>query len=209
MGDSQTVWIEGPAGKLESAFREAPSPRALAVIAHPHPLYGGTMHNPVVFHVDRELNLAGLATLRFNFRGVGGSEGFHDEGRGEVGDVGGAAAWIRRRVPGTPLVLVGYSFGSRCSVGYALDDASVAAVVAVGLPVRVWRFDELSHLACPFVVVQGSRDEFGSPDEIRPYLEAMRPAGRIVVIDGAEHLFTGRAPEAAARVVEAVEACLA
>ena len=93
MGDVRRLWIEGPTGKLEAALRPTGTPRAAAVIAHPHPLYGGTLHNPVVFHADRELNRMGLWTLRFNFRGVGESDGFHDEGRGEIADVGACAAW--------------------------------------------------------------------------------------------------------------------
>ena len=166
MADSKTVWIEGPAGKLEGALRDAERPRATVVIAHPHPLYGGTLHNPVIFHVDRELNRAGMATLRFNFRGVQGSDGFHDEGRGEVRDVAAAAEWIRSRYPDPPLLLVGYSFGSRCCVSYALDDRAVAGVVAIGLPLRIWPFGDLAGLGRPFAVVQGTRDEFGPIGEV-------------------------------------------
>ena len=116
MSDARTVAIEGPVGKLEAAVRESDDPPGAVVLAHPHPLYGGTLHNPVVFRADRELNRAGLTTLRFNFRGVEGSDGFHDDGRGEIGDVAAAALWLRALVPGKPLILVGYSFGSRCVI---------------------------------------------------------------------------------------------
>ncbi|HVQ34470.1 MAG TPA: alpha/beta hydrolase, partial [Candidatus Bathyarchaeia archaeon] len=90
MSHVQKLFIAGPAGRLEAALRTADAPRAAVVLAHPHPLYGGTLHNPVIFHSDRELNRAGFATLRFNFRGVEGSEGFHDDAVGEVGDVAAA-----------------------------------------------------------------------------------------------------------------------
>lgn len=208
MGDVRKLWIEGPAGRLEARLRAADSPRAAVVLAHPHPLYGGTLDNPVIFHADRELNRAGMITLRFNFRSVGGSDGFHDEGRGEIGDVAAAAHWVRALAPGKPLVLAGYSFGSRCSIEYALSDRTVAAVVAVGLPVRIWRFDALAELRRPFGVVQGTRDEFGGIDEVEAVLAAMTPRGRLYPVEDAEHLFPGLAPDAAARVVEAVEDAL-
>ena len=199
------LWIAGPVGKLEAALRVAAEPRAAAVIAHPHPVYGGTLDNPVVFHADRELNRAGLTTLRFNFRSVGGSDGFHDEGRGEIGDVAAAAAWVRDLAPGKPLILVGYSFGSRCSVAHALHDPAVAAVVAIGLPVRMWSFEDLPTLGRPFGVVQGTQDEYGSIAEVESLLARMAPPGRLYTVEGAPHLFPGRAPAAAERVVEAVE----
>ncbi|HEX6849834.1 MAG TPA: alpha/beta fold hydrolase [Candidatus Polarisedimenticolaceae bacterium] len=198
MGDVRRLWIEGPTGRLEAALRSAAAPCATAVIAHPHPLYGGTLHNPVVFHADRELNRAGLITLRFNFRGVGESDGFHDEGRGEIADVAACAAWIRGLTPELPLVLVGYSFGSRCSILHALEDRRVAAVVAVGLPLRVLDLSAVAALDRPLGVVQGSRDAFGSPDEVR----ALAPRADVRVLDGAEHLFPGRAPDAGRAVAE-------
>src|SRR5436190_23585729 len=136
MSNAETVWIPGPVGKLEGALRTADSPRAAVVLAHPHPLYGGTLHNPVVFHADRELNRNGLTTLRFNFRGVEGSDGFHDDGRGEIADVAAVAAWMREFAPDRPVILVGYSFGSRCAIAHAIADTTVAGVAAIGRPVR-------------------------------------------------------------------------
>ena len=208
MGDARTIWIDGQAGKLEAALREAQDPRGAVVLAHPHPLYGGTLHNPVVFHSDRELNRAGMTTLRFNFRGVEKSEGAYDEGRGEVSDVAAAAAWMKAEAPGVPLILVGYSFGSRCVVVHAIDDPAVLGVVAIGLPLKMWRFDELPLLGRPFSVVQGTEDEYGSIKEVRSRLASLSPPGRLYEVPGAPHLFPGRAPEVAALVVEAVEAIL-
>jgi len=208
MNDARTVWIEGPAGKLEAALRVADEPKGAVVLAHPHPLYGGTLHNPVVFHADRELNRAGLTTLRFNFRGVEGSDGFHDDGRGEIGDVAAAAGWVSALAPGTPLILVGYSFGSRCVISHATADRTIAGVVAIGLPVRLWAFEDLPSLGRPFSVVQGTEDEFGSIEEVAAVIAHAVPPGRLYEVAGASHLFPGRTKEAAACVVEAVEEIL-
>jgi len=205
MGDVHKLWIDGPVGKLEAALREADDPRGAAVLAHPHPLYGGTLHNPVIFHADRELNRRGLTTLRFNFRGVEGSDGQHDEGRGEVGDLAAAASWLRALVPEKPLILVGYSFGSRCAVTLAAADATIAGVVAIGLPVRIWPFDDLETLGRPLAVVQGTNDEFGSIEEVEAAIARANPAGRLYRVHGASHLFPGRAAEVATVVAGAVD----
>ena len=204
MGDARPVWIEGPAGKIEGALRVSDAPRGIFVLAHPHPLFGGTLRNPVIFHADRELNRSGLTTLRFNFRGVERSDGFHDEGRGEIGDVGAACAWLRALAPGKPLIVVGYSFGARCVIEHAIADQTVAGVVAIGLPVRLWPFDDLPSLGRPLAVVQGTSDEFGSIEEVNAMIARALPPGRLFEVAGASHLFPGRAPEAAARVVETV-----
>jgi len=203
------LWIEGPAGRLECALRVACPARAAAVLAHPHPLHGGTMQNPLIFHADRELHRSGWTTLRFNFRGAGASEGTHDDGRGEVGDVGAAASWLRGIALEVPLLLVGYSFGSWCAIRYAIDDPSVAAVVAVGLPVRAYGFEEIGRLSHPLAVVQGSEDEFGSPSEVEAVIARAHPSGELTVLPGASHLLPGRVPEAAAAVRAAAERCLA
>lgn len=208
MGDVRQLWIPGPAGRLEAAVRGAANPRAAAVVAHPHPLHGGTLHNPVIFHTDRALNRAGLLTLRFNFRGTGDSEGSHDEGRGEVGDLEAAARWLRGLSGDLPMLLVGFSFGSVCSIRLAERDPRIAGVVAIGMPVRKYAFDELRRLGRPLAVVQASDDEFGTPAEVRRALAGTEPAGRVLVVDGTSHLFPDRARDAAERVAEATEAML-
>lgn len=209
MADARTVFLDGPAGRIEAALRSATRPRGAAVLAHPHPLYGGTLHNPVIFHADRALHGAGWTTLRFNFRGVGRSEGFHDDGRGEASDVGAAIDRLRGEVRDVPLLVVGYSFGARAGLMWALGDPRVEGMIAIGLPTRIWRFDEIPSFGRPIAVVQGSKDEFGPLDEVRRVLAPAVPSARLWVIDGAPHLFPGRAQEAAERVVEAAEAILA
>jgi hypothetical protein len=166
------------------------------------------MRNPVVFHVERELHRLGWTTLRFNFRGVGGSDGSHDHGRGEVDDVGAAAAWLRGLLSGKPLYLVGYSFGSLCSLKFLQQHPhhGIAGMVAIGLPVREYDLGDLSQVHVPLAVVQGTRDEFGSPAEVRQRLDGLRPPATIEEVQGAPHLFPRRAGEAAAAVVRAAEA---
>ncbi len=208
MGDVRQLFIEGPAGRLEAAARDADSPVAAAVLAHPHPLYGGTLNNPVIFHSDRELNRIGLATLRFNFRGVGKSEGVHDDGHGETGDIGAAVDWMRDAHPDLPLLLVGYSFGSLCALRYAVADGTASALVGIGVPVRIYSFQPAGRLGIPLAVVQGSMDEFGSPEEIGALLRGSPVKNRLWVVEGADHRFTEQAPEAATSVVEAARWCL-
>jgi alpha/beta superfamily hydrolase len=209
VGHARRLWIEGPEGRLEAALRIATPARAAAVLAHPHPLHGGTLDNPVSFHADRALNGAGFTTLRFNFRGTGSSEGEHDDGRGEADDVALAAAWLRGVAPEVPLLLVGYSFGALCSLRYAVRNEPVAGVIAIGLPVRMFPTDEIDDLSCPLAVVQGSADELGSPDEVRTRVGNAAHAVDIRVVDGATHFFAGHAAEAAEAVVAAAHTLLA
>ena len=208
MSEVRRLWIPGPVGRLEAALRLGVPERPIAVLCQPHPLHGGTLHNPVVFHADRALNRAGLTTLRFNFRGVGDSDGEHDEGNGEMEDIGAAVGWLRGLVPDARTVLVGYSFGAWCSVRYAVDDPDVAALVAIGLPVLKYGFESIARFQRPMAVVQPEHDEFGTPAQIQPVLQAANPPARVAVIPGASHLLPGRAPEAGAAVAEAVAAML-
>lgn len=178
------------------------------MVCHPHPLDGGTLHNPVVFHADRELNGAGLTTLRFNFRGAGTSEGTHDRGEGELGDVEAAVSWLRGITPDLPLLLVGYSFGSWCALRYAMTDLAVVGVVAIGLPVRIYGVEAARRLHRPLAIVQPEQDEFGSPDEVRAALAGCEPPARVVVVDHATHLMPGAAATAAKLVAHEANALL-
>ncbi len=207
-GDVRNLSIPGPAGRLEAALRVASPARALAVVAHPHPLHGGTLHNPVIFHADRELSRAGLTTLRFNFRGVGESEGEHDDGRGEVEDVAAAVTWLRGITRGIPLLMVGFSFGSLCGIRLAVNEPGIAAVIAIGLPVLKYPLDEIAELNRPLAVVQARDDEFGTPDDVEPVIARNNPPGSLSVIEGTTHLFPKRAPEAGLAVAQAARAIL-
>ena len=193
MSEIRKLWIPGPAGRLEAALRVSCPARAAAVVAHPHPAHGGTMHNPVIFHAERELFRSGFTTMRFNFRGVGESQGEYDECRGEVEDLAAATSWLRGVALGLPLFLVGYSFGSVCSIRLAVNDDTVQAVIGIGLPARIFELDDVERLGRPLAVVQGSEDEFASPGEVRELLSRARPEGRLIEIPDASPLFPGRA----------------
>ena len=209
MNESRKLWLQGQAGKLEAILRVADDPIGGAVVAHPHPSHGGTMDNAVIFHADRELHRLGMTTLRFNFRGVGQSEGEHDEGDGEMRDVADTLSWLRGLIPHQRLLAVGYSFGSWCSVRAAAKDPNVCGVIAIGLPVRIYDFHEaIRELHKPLVVIQGSEDEFGSPDEVRKLLRTAEPVGSIVTLNGAPHLFPDQAREVAAAVAAAARGIL-
>lgn len=210
MSEVRRLWIDGPAGRLEALLRVAECPTATAVVGHPHPLHGGTMHNPVVFHADREVHRLGWTTLRFNFRGTGASEGVHDEARGEVDDVAAAMNWLRGLAPARPQLYVGYSFGSICGIRLAARDPhAVDGLVAIGLPVRVFELPDTRAVAVPLAVVQGSHDEFGTPAEVELALAGRAATATLHVVDGASHLFPGRAPEVGRLAAEAARELLA
>lgn len=208
MANVRKLWIPGPTGKLEAAVRIGPGTRAAAVVAHPHPLAGGTLHTPVIFHADRELNRAGFGTLRLNFRGVGTSEGSHDEGRGEPEDVAAAISWLRGAQTGLPLLLVGFSFGAWCGLRHALGNDSVSAVVAIGLPILKYDFGFLEGFDRPLAVVQSEVDEFGSADEVEEFLNVRKPGARVVRVPSGGHLFPGKVREAGEAVAAAARSLL-
>jgi alpha/beta superfamily hydrolase len=206
MSEVRQLWIPGPAGRLQALLRVANCPEAGAVVAHPHPLHGGTMRNPVVFHVERALHRLGWTTLRFNFRGVEESDGAYDQGLGEVDDVAASTAWLRGLLSGKPLYLVGYSFGSLCSLKFLQEHPhhGIAGMVAIGLPVREYDLGAPQTISAPIGVVQGSEDEFGSPEEVRHALGNTREKAVVQAVPGASHLFPGRAGEAATAVVHVI-----
>ena len=206
MGKSRKLWIPGPAGKLEASVRAAESPKGAVVIAHPHPQHGGTMHNSVIFHCDRELNRDGWTSLRFNFRGVEESEGEFDEGRGEVDDLSAAATWLRGLAPQRPLVLVGFSFGAFCAIRLGMIEATVAGVVAIGVATRHYHYADAGKLGKPFAVVQGENDELAELDIVRRIVDDAD--GSLHVIPETGHLFRHRSRDAAAKVVEAANGML-
>jgi alpha/beta superfamily hydrolase len=167
------------------------------------------MDIPVIFHSGRELNRAGLTTVRFNFRGVGESEGRYDEGRGEVEDLQAALTWACGLASDAPLLLVGYSFGAWCGIRQAATDSRVKAVIAIGLPLTArFPLPELEQLRCPLVVVQGGEDEFGPPDDLRARLERDKPDAQLRVLEGTDHFFADRTRDVAAEVRAAAEELL-
>lgn len=183
--------IPGPAGRLEAILmRPAAGPVAAAVVCHAHPLHGGMMHFKVVFRAARALQGQGLAALRFNFRGVGRSEGAHDHGRGEQDDVAAALDEMQRRFPALPLVLGGFSFGSAVSLRIGAKDGRVDALFALGFPVSmVPDTTFLGSIRRPCLFVQGEHDEFGAAAGLRETARQV-PAASLVVVPGADHFFS-------------------
>ncbi len=193
MATSGTLDFQGPAGRLEAVltFPEAP-PVAAAVVCHAHPLHGGMMHFKVVFRAAKGLQAAGLAVLRFNFRGVGRSEGAHDHGTGEQEDARAALFEVQDRFPGLPLVLGGFSFGSEVALRVAARDSRVRAVFALGFPVSLGSdHSYLASIAQPRLFVHGETDEFGPGEALRALVAPLPPPREIVVVPGADHYFDG------------------
>jgi uncharacterized protein len=193
----ERLTIPGPAGGLESLLEYDPTQKALltAVVCHPHPLYGGTMHNKVVFRLARAAREAGLPTLRFNFRGVGASQGTHDKGVGELEDVRAALDYLSARFPGLPAAVAGFSFGSWVGLRAGAKDARVAALVGLGLPADSSDFSFLSGMTKPKLIVQGTRDQYGRREEVQAVFDMLSEPKRIHWVEGAEHFFTGKLEE--------------
>lgn len=206
----RSLFLEGPAGKLE-ALLNAGSEHAThaAVVAHPHPLFGGTLHNKVVFHTMKALNSFGFPVLRFNFRGTGLSQGEHDHGEGEVEDVRAALDWLNAEFH-LPLIFAGFSFGAAVGLHAACADSRVRAVIGVGVPVapvaadteepRVYTFDFLRECAKPKLFVSGARDQFGPRTKLQALVASVPEPKKLVVIEGADHFFEGRLRELRAAI---------
>ena len=192
------LFIPAPHGRLE-AILKAPrggEPRGVALVLHPHPLYGGTMHNKVAFRTDRGLNDAGLVTLRINFRGTGNSTGEHDHARGgEQEDARVALDYLIGRHPDLPVFLAGFSFGARVGLEVGIRDPRVRFLVGVGTPVsmkeRDYDFSFLDECRKPLLLVHGEQDKFGSVVELRALASRLPPEARVqlTIIPGAGHFF--------------------
>lgn len=188
----ESHFITGPAGRLEALLEEPDDqpPRLAALVCHPHPLYGGTMHNKVVYRVARGLRESGVAVLRFNFRGVGSSEGEHAHMTGEIEDARAALAWLRKRYPDLPFALAGFSFGARVitRLGCPLEDARF--LMAVGHSTQ--RDSEYME-ACPApkIFIQSTHDEFGPVAELEAVYARLPEPKQLIWIEAEDHFFRG------------------
>jgi alpha/beta superfamily hydrolase len=188
------LFLRGPAGRLECIVDvpEAGEARpATCVICHPHPQHGGTMHNKVVTIMERSMRELGLRTIRFNFRGVGESEGQYDDGYGETDDLFAVTEWVRRTRPDDQLWLAGFSFGSYITLR-AAQNLKLGQLVSIAPAVSRFSFAQLQHPDCPWLVIQGDEDEVVSFDEVRDWVATVEPPPDFVVMEHAGHFFHRR-----------------
>ena len=201
----RSLFLNGPAGRLEALLNAgASSPTHAAVVCHPHPLFGGTLHNKVVFHTMKALNSFGFPVLRFNFRGTGLSEGEHDYGKGEIEDVQTALEWLDAQYH-LPLIFAGFSFGAAIGLRAACPDPRVSAAIGLGIPVapvaadtedpRVYTFEFLHDCAKPKLFVSGARDQFGPRAKLQALADSLPEPKKLVIVEGADHFFEGRLHE--------------
>ena len=190
------VDLYGKAGRLEALYRDLQDPAAVAIVCHPLPSGGGTLHNKVVFRAARGLENADVATLRFNFRGVGASGGTFDGGNGEQDDFLAALAWVRKKHPETKIIAGGFSFGAWVASRAACEVPDVAAVFLIGTPVDKYDFSYLRHCEKPMLFLHGTQDEYGEVSKVEALVQKVRNA-ESVIVTGADHFFT--------KQVEAVE----
>ncbi len=182
-------------GRLEAILWSPPKSNALplaALVCHPHPLFGGTMHNKVVYQVAKSLAELGLPVLRFNFRGAGASEGKHDRGQGEQDDVRAALDFLAEEFPGTPLLLAGFSFGCLVGLRVGCGDARVTELIGIGVPVNDSDFSYLSDCEKPKLFVQGSADQFGSIDKLEVLVASLPGTNRMRAVHGGDHFLAGK-----------------
>ncbi|HET7108295.1 MAG TPA: alpha/beta family hydrolase [Candidatus Acidoferrum sp.] len=196
--DSQNLFLNGPAGRLEAILwtpLRKDSPALAAVVCHPHPLFGGTMHNKVVYHAAKTMDALGIPVLRFNFRGAGLSAGEHDKGRGEQGDVQAGLEYLAAQFPGIPLLLAGFSFGSVVGLRVGCRDAHVSELIGLGIPVNSSDFSFLADCPKPRLFVHGANDQFGARKKVEETVGGLTGDKRLVVVEDADHFFAGHLDE--------------
>lgn len=194
--------FEGPAGRLEALLDEPvvasgkTKPRAIAVLGHPHTAHGGTMHTRVVYQAAKALARIGCAVLRFNFRGAGGSAGKFDAGPGEMDDFRAALDFLTARYPDVDEVWAGgFSFGAWIALAVGAEDHRVTALIGIAPPVGSYNFSAVRHSSKPKFFIQGEMDELVPLRDLRRFYTGLPEPKELVVIDGADHVFDGKASE--------------
>ncbi len=205
----ETLILPGPVGRIECLLKHPPEGTAIsaaALICHPHPMFGGTMHNKVVHAAAEAIVAAGIPTLRFNFRGVGRSSGEHDAGRGEQDDVRALLGSLEARFPQRPLLMAGYSFGSWVGLRVGCADPRVTALIGIGAPLAMTDFSFLRECDKPLALIQGEADQFAPPALLMTLAAALPGGARVSIVKDAGHNFAGHLEELAARVDESIPA---
>jgi uncharacterized protein len=193
--ESRSLFLEGPAGRLEAILWKPASgvtPLLAALVCHPHPVFGGTMHNKVVYQAAKSLDGLGLAVLRFNFRGAGLSAGTHDRGLGEQEDVRTALDFLAGEFPSMPLLLAGFSFGCWVGLRVGCAEERVTELIGLGTPVNNMDFSYLQNCPKPKLFVHGSNDQFGAREKIEALVASLPEEKRLVVVPDADHFFVGK-----------------
>ncbi len=187
----ESLFLAGPAGKLEALLEEPEegAPVEAAVVCHPHPQHGGTMHNKVVYRLARGLRKAGCVVLRFNYRGVNRSDGTYDGGFGETDDARSALRELEERYPDLPLLVAGFSFGARVALRLSSQEPKIRRVIAVGFPTRIAERAFVYHVHIPKYFIQSSNDEFGPKLEFSEFFETVPEPKRLEWVPAEDHFF--------------------
>jgi uncharacterized protein len=195
--DSRNFFLDGPVGRLDAIlWMPTATPRVqpplAAVVCHPHPLFGGTMHNKVVYQAAKSLDALGLPVLRFNFRGAGLSTGEHDRGRGEQGDVRAALDFLTAEFVGVPVLVAGFSFGAWVGLRVGCEDPRVSHLIGLGIPLNSTDFSFLRDCPKPKLFVHGGNDEHGAIAKVKAVVGALPSQNHLVVVEDADHFFAGK-----------------
>jgi uncharacterized protein len=193
--DSRNFFLDGPAGKLEAILwtpARVAAPKIAAVLCHPHPLFGGTLHNKVIYQAAKSLDALDIPVLRFNFRGAGLSAGEHDHGAGERGDVQAAVDFLAKEYPEASLLVGGFSFGSWVGLQVGCASIRVHDLIGIGIPVNSSDFSYLESCPKPKLIVQGTNDEHGMWEKVEAVVARSAGDTRLAFVQGADHFFTGQ-----------------
>jgi len=195
MHQHEKISIQGKAGQLEALYQHGEVGKPAVVVCHPHPLYGGTMRNKVVYWIARSFEDLGYTVLRFNFRGVEQSEGVWDEGKGESDDVIAALDCLAQQHPQSPLWLAGFSFGTYAGLLAAHKDKRVQRMFAIAPAVNLWSFDFMRDETRPLTVISGTADEIVPFEQVEAWIKTMPSHVLFQIIDGAGHFFPEHMPK--------------
>lgn len=192
--DSHNFFLQGPVGNLEAILwtpTRAGEPTIVAAFCHPHPLFGGTLHNKVVYQAAKSLDALGIPVLRFNFRGAGLSAGEHDRGLGERGDVQAAIDFLANEFPNASLLVGGFSFGSWVALRVGCADPRVHELIGLGIPVNSSDFSYLESCSKSKLIVQGTKDEYGGWEKVESVVAHIAGDTRLSFVQDADHFFAG------------------
>lgn len=204
-----TFQLPGPAGELEvmSEIPDVPVRDLVMLICHPHPLFGGTMHNKVVTTLAKVASELSIPSVRFNFRGVGKSTGQYDDGVGEIDDLQAIIHWVNQQYPNSRLWLSGFSFGSYISAEVATTGIA-ERLISIAPPATRWHFKEITSMPCPWLVVQGDADEVVEPEAVFAWFAQNHPQAEMICMPQASHFFHGRLIELRELLINKLQPCV-